>query len=220
MTKDMGFSLAFIRRYNPDGTEIEPEEPIIEPDEPAVFKVIQYTISKRPYTVDDALAATNTPSIWMDDPCTGTYGYINFTDNPEYTLNFPNGVNSFPGNVKEGRKATYYACQCSGDVNIPEAGWWTFACGSDDGFRCVLTDEDGKSYSFEYYKDRSYATTVQAFNLTKPGRYHVYLIYFEYGGCSNLDLSCRKGKYSTFSKSSFKLVGTEASGVPVVGKRH
>lgn len=220
MTKDMGFSLAFIRRYNPDGTEVEPEEPIIEPDEPAVFKVIQYTISKRPYTVDDALAATNTPSIWMDDPCTGTYGYINFTDNPEYTLNFPNGVNSFPGNVKEGRKATYYACQCSGDVNIPEAGWWTFACGSDDGFRCVLTDEDGKSYSFEYYKDRSYATTVQAFNLTKPGRYHVYLIYFEYGGCSNLDLSCRKGKYSTFSKSSFKLVGTEASGVPVVGKRH
>ena len=32
--------------------------------EPAVFKVIQYCINKQPFTIDDALAATNMPSIW------------------------------------------------------------------------------------------------------------------------------------------------------------
>jgi hypothetical protein len=125
---------------------------------------------------------------------------------------------SFPGNVSEGRKATYYVCQITGKVRVTEAGEWTLACGSDDGFRCILTDEDGKAYSFEYFRDRSYDTTIKTFNFAKAGVYDLYLIYFEYGDASVLDLSCAKGKYSRFNKSAFKLLGTPASGIPLVGK--
>ena len=189
--------------------------------EEAVFKVIQYTISKRPYTVDDALAATNTPSIWMDDPVTGTYPYINFGDNVTVTTHFPSSRVSFPGNAQGGRKATYYACQVTGRIYVPEAGKWTFACGSDDGFRCTLSNADGWTDSFEYYKDRSYGTTLKTFNFPKAGVYNLYLIYFEYGDNSILDLSCAKGSYSSFSVLNgykFKLVGTPESGVTLVGK--
>ena len=185
--------------------------------EESLFKVIQYTISKRPYTVDDALAATNTPSIWMDDPVTGTYPYINFGDNVTVVTHFPSSRVSFPGNAQGGRKATYYACQVTGRIYVPEAGKWTFACGSDDGFRCTLSG-NGWNDSFEYYKDRSYGTTLKTFDFPKAGVYNLYLIYFEYGDNSILDLSCAKGTYRSFTNGKFKLVGTEESGITLVGK--
>ena len=192
--------------------------PDSDEDDDAFFKVTQYTINKRPYTVNDALAAKNTPSIWIGSPVSANYTQINFGDNVKLAQNFPNGMVSFPGNVSEGRKATYYVCQITGKVRVTEAGEWTLACGSDDGFRCILTDEDGKAYSFEYFRDRSYDTTVKTFNFAKAGVYDLYLIYFEYGENSVLDLSCAKGKYSRFNKSAFKLLGTPASGIPLVSR--
>jgi hypothetical protein len=131
--------------------------------------------------------------------------------------NFQSSAVRWPATIRDGKKANYFVCQITGKINIPEAGNWTFACGSDDGFRCIMTDEDGKEYSFEFYKDRSYGTTLKTFNFTKAGTYRFYLIYFEYVTESALDVSCAKGTYNSFNPSAFKLIGTPESGVTLVG---
>ena len=215
--KDMGFSLAYMKKYNPDGTAVEPEEPPVVPDEPAVFKLIQYCINRQPYTIDDALAATNMPSIWKGEPVTETYTKINFRDNMSKSQNFQSSAVKWPATIRDGKKSDYFVCQITGRINIPESGKWTFACGSDDGFRCIMTDEDGREYSFEYYKDRAYDTTVKTFDFKKAGTYRFYLIYFEYVDASALDVSCAKGSYSRFNSTSFKLIGTPESRVTLVG---
>ena len=207
-TRDMGFSLGTIKRW---GEEIVPP-----PAETGAFKVIQYCINKQPFTVDDALAATNMPSIWSSDPVTETYPVINFRDNMQRAQNFQSSAVKWPATIRDGSKSDYFACEITGKINIPETGQWTFACGSDDGFRCIMTDEDGKEYSFEYYRDRSYGTTLKTFNFTKAGTYRFYLIYFEYVTESALDVSCAKGSYSSFNSSAFKLIGTPESRVTLV----
>ena len=205
-TKDMGFSFDKIQRWQSSAVSTS-----------SVFTVTQYCISKRPYTVDDALAALEKPSIWTSDPVTQAYSTINFVDNSEWTHNFKATGVKWPATIRDGAKAEYFVCTVTATLDIPEAGEWTFACGSDDGFRCVLTDEDGETYSFEYFRDRAYATSLETFNFAKAGTYTLDLVYFEYGDASGLDLSCAKGAFGSFSKSRFKLLGTPESGITLVG---
>ena len=193
---------------------------IVDPPEtePGAFRVVQYCINTQPYTIDDAVAATNMPSIWTSEPAIETYQTINFRDNMSRAQNFQSGAVRWPATVRDGRKSDYFVCQITATIDIPEAGDWTFACGSDDGFRCILTDEDGKEYSFEYFKDRAYDTTLRTFHFTKAGTYRFYLIYFEYVDASALDVSCARGARSAFNSNDFKLIGTPESGVTLVGE--
>ena len=162
------------------------------------------------------------PSIWKGEPVTETYNVINFRDNAHATTrqNFESSAIKWPATIRDGKKSDYFVCQITGKINIPEAGEWTFACGSDDGFRCIMTDEDGKEYSFEYYDHRSYGTTLKKFNFTKAGTYRFYLIYFEYVTESALDVSCAKGSYNSFNPTAFKLIGTPESRITLVGSEN
>jgi hypothetical protein len=133
-------------------------------------------------------------------------------------INFRSSAVKWPATIRDGKKSDYFVCQIDGMINIPEAGEWTFACGSDDGFRCILTAEDGTEYSgFEYPRGRSYDTTIKTFNFAKAGIYRLYLVYYEKIDASALDLSCCRGAETVFSKAKFKLIGTPESGVTLVG---
>lgn len=207
-TRDMGFSLGAIKRWGGAGEH---------DNENALFTVTQYPLSKKPWSIADVVAATNKPSIWVGKPVVRTYATINFRDNVKRTQNFNRTTVSWPATVVNGVYPAQSICTIEATLAVSEAGAWTFACGSDDGFLFELTDEDGVVYSFRCDREQAYATTIGRFNLARAGRYRLKMLYFDCGTEGGLDLSCAKGSYNSFSSSMFKLVGTPESGITLVG---
>jgi hypothetical protein len=206
-TRDMGFSLGAIRRW---GEESENEGT-------GAFRVVQYCLSRKPWSIQDVVAATNMPSIWVGDPVAEYCQTVNFRDNVRRAQNFDSSTVSWPATRANGRYPDQSACTIEAELNVDESGEWTFACGSDDGFLFELTDEDGTVYAFECNREQAYTTTVRTFNLSRNGRYRLKMLYFDCGTEGGLDVSCAKGTYNSFNPSAFKLIGTPESGVTLVG---
>ena len=109
---------------------------------------------------------------------------------------------SFPGNI--GGKHDWFAVEVKGFIKIPRPGWWSFACGSDDGFETTISGH-GKSFTFAYDGHRWYATDVKPFYFEEAGVYKVQIVFFDYHINATLDFSMAEGYYTSFRSSIFHL---------------
>ena len=191
--------------------------PTLPPSANGLWTVTQYNLNTQPYSVEDAEAGLVDSSKWDGSPVTGTYKQIAFADNlKSYRMAyFRDSMVSFPGNVDG--KHEWFLVEAVGLISVPEAGWWTFACRSDDGFKATISG-NGFSDSFSFSGGRSLETTdVKVMNFPVAGTYTVRILYYEYADEAAIEFSVAKGSYSSFDSSAFKLVGDPASGVTLAG---
>ncbi len=165
------------------------------------FTVTQYSLTRQPRTLNDAENALNNSSIWDGLPVTKLYRRISFADYPGVKPPFK--TKSFPGNAT--RKHEWFVIEATGKILIPEAGQWTLAGGSDDGFKVEIS---GNDFSAEFSSTTvlGYDVTLKTLDFPVAGVYAIRMLYFEYATCSILHFSMSKGYRSSFDSSVFKLV--------------
>ena len=176
---------------------------------PGSFVCTQYNFTSNPGSVDEAEAFIADSDHWSGAPVTREYSVVTFNEGGGSVFD---GV-AFPGNDSAGACRDGYAVVCTGDIVVPEPGDWTFACGSDDGFRCAITGH-GCEFAFEYNGPRGYSSSpLGQFNFPAAGVYSVKLVFFENTGGAACDFSVAKGYHEEFSTDLFSPVGLAASGV-------
>jgi len=121
---------------------------------------------------------------------------------------FTNDV-TFPG-ATIGEDRNGYVLEARASVTIPQAGAWSFGCNSDDGFSLEI-DGHGESFRMEFPQPRGPGDTIRTFNFPAPGNYDLYLVFYENGGGSCVELFAQRGTHSSFN-AGFDLVGDTASG--------
>ena len=184
--------------------------------EVGLFQVTQYSFKNRLFSTSEAKSAINSHSDWNTSPTTKSYNTLAFSHNfnlhdADTPIHFPNYMGSFPANLVG---IGSFALTIRGIINIPEAGNWTFACGSDDGFKATISGH-GFSETFSYSSDRPFATSLVTFRIPTAGNYTLNMLYFNKGNvhgadypdnCAALEFSMAKGSYSSFDSSAFALV--------------
>ena len=178
------------------------------------WTVTQYNLNARPLSVSDAEAYLTDSSKWDGSPVTRTYQTISFEDSDIGVDRTNFDVVPFPGNFDF--KHDCYVVEATGRIRVTEAGYWTFACGADNGFKVTISG-NGLDKTFTGGNYYGYGTGVCAVNFPSAGEYEVRLLHFEDSGRAVLDFSVAKGNYSNFDSSVFKLVGDPASGVTLAG---
>ena len=192
--------------------------PVIADANEGVFTVKQFNLKNKVDSISEALLAMNNQSSWQDEPVAGQYPIIAFYRNldPNSLANFKSSMVPFPGTVS---KPGCFVVKITGTINIPESGNWTFACGSDDGFKVTISG-NGFSKRFAYPSARMSDTSLKTFSFPNAGEYVIHLVYFNKGMDSDLDyetnwgvydhaeleFSMAKGSYSSFNSSAFSLV--------------
>ena len=176
------------------------------------FWVTQYSFEDSPWSIDEALSKIDDPSSWSAQPISRAYPVIAFSDSDGHAEDF--NFERFPGNPN-GKSPDGFAVVSRGKIYVRESGTYTFCCGSDDGFRCVISTDENR-YTFEYAGERNYGRTFKTISFSKAGVCDLDLTHFSYGG-GVLFLSVAKGTHSSFDSSAFKLVGDPASGITLVG---
>ena len=176
------------------------------------FWVTQYSFEDSPWSIDEALSKIDDPSSWSAQPISRAYPVIAFSDSDGHAEDFD--FERFPGNPN-GKSPDGFAVVSRGKIYVRESGTYTFCCGSDDGFRCVISTDENR-YTFEYAGERNYGRTFKTISFSKAGVCDLDLTHFSYGG-GVLFLSVAKGTHSSFDSSAFKLVGDPASGITLVG---
>ena len=168
------------------------------------FTVTTYAMNSTVSNMDDAESYIKDSSKWKAGPFTSTHSTIAFQDGDNQSNFAPYG--KFPGVSGDD-----FVVVITGTVNVPRAGLWTFAVGSDDGFTCTLS-RLGTKWMFESRGARGYGVSTGKFNLPEAGSYDVTLVYFERGGGASLDFSVAEGS-KDFALADFHLVGSLESGV-------
>jgi len=172
------------------------------------FVATQYLVPQYQLrSIVDAEAAMTNSDLWLKAPVTNVYQTLSLSD-MNYTANF----NHFPYPCDEEFNTVGFVMEARGKIYIPEAGDWTFACGSDDGFKVTISG-NGFSETFSYESNRSFGTNLRTMVVPCAGVYDVRLVHFEYWGGAELEFSVAKGAYSSFDSTLFKLVGDPESGV-------
>lgn len=143
-------------------------------------------------------------------PIVGQYDIIDFHANSA-SGSFTNNV-LFPGHTYAGQDKDYFVLVVEGTIYVPDPGMWTFAVGSDDGFRLRISGH-GVEFSAEYATGRSFGTTLATFNFPVAGCYDLYLIYYENTGGASVEFSVARDFQETFSLDKFRLTGDPAGGI-------
>ena len=133
----------------------------------------------------------------------GYYPYVNFF-NTGSEGHYANNL-SFPG-LTMGIDVDDYVVEVRGIVNIPTAGSYSFGVNSDDGFGMQIGP-----FQMSYPAPRSPSDTISTFFFPEPGQYQLYLVFYERGGGSGLEIFAAPGTYSTWN-NNFKLIGDTANG--------
>lgn len=120
------------------------------------------------------------------------------------------GDRTFPG-MTIGTDVNDFVVLATGHIIIPAAGAWTFGVNSDDGFSLELTREPF-SFQSSYPGQRGASDTLSVFNITDPGLYRIRLVMYERQGGSELELFAAQGSFTSWSSTSFRLVGDTANG--------
>ena len=94
----------------------------------------------------------------------------------------------FPNHTYAGQDKDNFVLVAEGAINVPAPGLWTFAVGSDDGFRLRISGH-GVEFVSEYTTGRSFDTTLATFNFPVAGIYDLRLIYYEDFGGAGVELS-------------------------------
>lgn len=174
------------------------------------FTVVAYRMDSTVTDSETAESMLADPSHWLANPTVNLCETIAFNDDGSPTAGY--SYTAFPGVSGDN-----FVVVVTGTVLIPEAGLWTFSCGSDDGFTAALSRR-GQSWTWEYTASRSYAQTHSTFSLPEAGAYDLRLVYFEKGGGAALDLSVAAGEKAwEEDRDDFHLLGSAASGVGHAG---
>jgi hypothetical protein len=138
---------------------------------------------------------------------TAEYSDINFKDaNESGRMYFP-GALPFP--VSEPHDNHNFAMHITGDVEIPEAGNWTFGVKSNGGFHLQIGDE-----SMQRNASHGGATRIVPFSFDQAGTYSVDLTYYERAPRATLELFASEGRFHRFGAkgADWHLVGDSADG--------
>ncbi len=172
-----------------------------------MYTVKHYNLKERVNSLSEAEYAFANNTAWRGTPIIETYETIAFIHYLDANRNphFKGSMVHFPG-VPANSHATneYFVLEATGTVHIPEAGWWTFACGSDDGIKLTISGH-GINDVFPA-NGGAFATALRPINFPQAGKYSLQLFYFNVCAEAALELSLAKGKYSVFSSSAFNLV--------------
>ena len=164
-------------------------------------------------SIDDAEACIANPSQWIAEPIVEVYDVINFSDSGIGT-HFENPV-LFPCQSEVGKDNENFVMLIETQINIPEAGYWSFGVLSDDGFKLNITGNGVDFYS-EYSGTRAAEDTVTSFNFPSAGIYQIRLLYFEATADAELEFYAIKGQYNSFN-GNCRLIGDVANGGLPVG---
>lgn len=179
----------------------------------AAFTVRYYELTSWMWNVDDAETRVTDSSSWKTDrtyPIVEEHGTVNLHANGSAGF-FLNDA-PFPGHSGIGEDRDNFVVVCEGSIYVPQAGEWTFAVGSDDGFRLRVSGQ-GASFVSEFPSPRGFATTLGTFNFPAAGAYAMSLVFFENGGAATVELSAAQGYHADFSAEAFRLVGDAAGGI-------
>lgn len=152
-------------------------------------------------------------SYWRTDrayPLVGQYPIIDFHANAATTF-FPNDL-LFPNHTSPGQDKENFVLVAESSLLVPTPGLWTFAVGSDDGFRLRISGH-GADFSAEYPTGRGFDTTLATFNFPVAGVYSVWLLYYENFGGASVEFSVAPDFQSAFSPQVFRLTGDPAGGL-------
>jgi len=177
----------------------------------AAFTVRYYEMTGTIANVNTAELMVANSAYWKTDkayPITGQYPWIDFhgTSTSGY---FTNNV-LFPGHTAVNQDKNYFVVVADTSIIVPKAGQWTFAVGSDDGFRLRISGH-GVSFVSEYVSGRSFGTTLSTFTFPVAGVYTLNLVYYENTVGASVEFSAAQGYQSAFSLDAFALVGDSAS---------
>jgi hypothetical protein len=177
------------------------------------FTVRYYEMNSFIRDVDAAEAMVADSAYWKTDrayPVVEQYETINFHAN-DAPGNFTNDV-LFPNHTYAGEDKESFVVVAEGAINLPAAGLWTFAVGSDDGFRLRVSGR-GVDFSAEYPTGRTFETTLATFNFPVAGVYDLRLIYYEDFGGAGLECSAAPSFQEVFSPDVFRLTGDPAGDI-------
>jgi hypothetical protein len=152
---------------------------------------------------DDLLAG----SMSSKSSRTGECSVINFKDaNEAGRMYFP-GALPFP--VSEPHNDHNFAMHITGDVEIPQAGNWTFGVKSNGGFHLQIGDD-----SMQRKASHGGATRVVPFSFEQAGTYALDLTYYERAPRATLELFASEGGFHRFRArgADWHLVGDSADG--------
>jgi len=183
----------------------------------ATFTVRYYEMTSSMANVDDAEVRIGNSSYWKTDrtyPITESHALVNFHANG--STGFFTNDEPFPGHTGIGENRDNFVVVAEGVIHIPEAGEWTFAVGSDDGFRLRLSGH-GVNFAGEFPDPRGFGTTFSTFNFPVAGDYALWLIFYENGGDASLELSAAQGFQTGFDPQAFRLVGDANGGLHHAG---
>ena len=177
------------------------------------FTVHYYEMNSPINDVDAAETMVADSSHWNTDrtyPIVGQYDTLDFHANSS-SGSFTNDL-LFPGHLFAGQDKDQFVLVTEGSINVPAPGMWTFAVGSDDGFRLRIAGH-GVEFISEYTTGRGFDTTLATFNFPVAGIYDLRLIYYENGGGAGLEFSVARDFQEIFSPDVFHLVGDPSGGI-------
>ncbi len=126
-----------------------------------------------------------------------------------------NFTNDFPNLLDTPANDNYLAFEATATLVVPAAGPYTFAMGSNDGYRLEIGDD----FSAEFATGRNFATDLATFNFPAAGEYPLKFVFFELTGSQGFELSFAQGVKTEFDDDFF-LVGDQAefnNGIPTLG---
>lgn len=138
---------------------------------------------------------------------TGNYAVINFkTPHENGRMHFP-GWLPFP--VAEPRNDHNFAMHITGEVEIPEAGEWTFGVRSNGGFHLQIGADSIQRTAF-----RGGSNTFSTLDFQEAGTFPVDLTYYEHAARATLELFASPGRFHRFAShgADWHLVGDSADG--------
>lgn len=179
----------------------------------AAFTVSYYEVTSAMANVDVAEQRVTNSATWQSNR---PYPIIEHHPTVNFHANSANGYFGddvpFPGHTHIGEDRNNFIVVCEGSIYVPVAGEWTFAVGSDDGFRLRINGH-GASFVSEFPWPRGFATTLATFNFPVAGSYALSLIFYENGGGASLEMSAAPGFHAEVSPEVFRLVGDPAGGI-------
>lgn len=183
-----------------------------------VFTVTQYNLKSCIETLDGIESAISQPASYVANHGTKSYSQLAFASGDVQSYGVPHFYSDMvPLPIGIGSSGCF-AIKVTGTIDIPESGYWTFAFGSDDGFRAEISGQGilEKSSSVDL---RTFETTLHKVLFENPGKYNIRLIWFTRGyanapgDVAGLEVSIAQGSYSSFNSSAFKLLRASADSV-------
>ena len=177
------------------------------------FAVRYYEMNRSIRNIDAAENMVADSGFWNTDaayPIVGQFETIDFHANSA-SGSFFNDV-LFPGHDFAGQDKDNFVLTAEGSIIVPTSGLWTFAVGSDDGFRLRINGH-GVEFVSEYTSGRSFGVTLATFNFPVAGIYSLHLIFYENGGGASVEFSVAPDFQEGFSPETFRLTGDPAGGI-------